>query len=228
MTISKKGGASEVLKHLINVFEDAKNLDSSKIEEQLLADEGIQAVLKQTKLVKEAVDDSVYVAASLVAPFTMASQIFGMQDFMVELFDEDNDFSPLLEFATQLSIVYGKLLIDSGANLLCMSDAVASGDLISPVLFEEFSVPYIKKVNNSFGDDIVKMLHICENTTSRLEPVRDLDVDTFSVDSIDIVNALEVAGLDSGFLMAPGCYLAPNTPLENLQAMARVAHDKKA
>jgi uroporphyrinogen decarboxylase len=191
---SKKQLPGEVVSTLINSLDEVSKLDASTIREQLLSDKGIQAMLLQTKIIKESVGESKYLATIVPAPFTAASQIMGVQKFMVELFNVENDFTPLLEYCLQLSNTFAEIFIESGVDFIFIGDPVASGDLISPVIFEKFSAPYIKKLSGMIGDKVdVKMLHICGNTAARLEPVRDLGVNVFSLDSVDLQFALDTA-----------------------------------
>jgi uroporphyrinogen decarboxylase len=67
---------------------------------------------------------------------------------------------------------------------LSIAEPTAAGNLISPEQFKEFVVPHLKKITLWAHSQSTKvLLHICGNTSDRLELIKDIDVDCFSVDS---------------------------------------------
>ena len=258
---SKIGEGVEVLEPLIKDPNEIQKFDPDEIHKKMKADPGIQAMLEQTRRVSAAVGEEKCVAINYIGPFTLASQMMGVSQFMSLLFDEDIDLHPLLEFATKMCYTFFDLFLDAGADTVFIGDPSSSGDLVSPRIFEEFGLPYIKKLNAMIGDRAaIKFLHICGNTASRLELLKDSGIDAFSLDSVDIKEAMDIAdkkyaifgnisplsvlndkntmevekvctetartgGLNGGFVMMPGCDLTPSTPIENIQAMIRAAHN---
>lgn len=258
---SRIGQGVEVLEPLIKNPEEVISLEPDEITLKLKEDAGILAMLEQTRRVAAAVGDKKCIAINYIGPFTLASQMIGVSRFMELFFDEDIDIHKLLEFATRVCFSFYDLFLEAGADTVFIGDPSASGDLVSPAVFHQFALPYLKKLNEMIGRRAAfKLLHICGNTAARLEPLKDSGVDAFSLDSIDIVTAMKIAdkkysifgnvsplsvlndkspeevemicanaakegGLQGGFALMPGCDLAPGTPIQNIQAMIRAAHN---
>lgn len=186
-------GASGEISPLLADSSEIHNYDPAKIRDTLLADPGIRTLMRQTRLVKEAVGDQMYVATVLGAPMTYAGTMVGVQKYMELLFDEDDDLALLNEYATALSVEYSKLFLESGVDLLCLGDPVASGDLISQSMFEEWALPLEKAAFEALSDAEIRMLHICGNTLVRLESLKQLPIQGFSLDSVDLKSAMDIA-----------------------------------
>ena len=186
-------GAAGEISPLLNDVTEIHNFDPSKIRDQLLADPGIQALMKQTRLVKETVGDQMYLATVLAAPLTFAGTMIGVQNYMELLFDEDDDLEALNNYAIALSVEYSKLFIESGVDIICLGDPVASGDLISQNMFEEFALPLEKAAFEALDSAEFRMLHICGNTLVRLESLKGLPIQGFSLDSVDLKAAMDIA-----------------------------------
>lgn len=181
---------------------------------------------------------------------------------MVELHgDEDGYVEKILDFANEICIAYAEDLIENGLDLLTLPEPVASGDLISLSMFDEFVMPIdLKMMDRLKGKCGQALVHICGKTDHLVKPLAEHHVSIFSVDSIDMVQAQEDSAKRTalfgnlnpanilvaksadevyeiskklcaqmkpygGFILAPGCDIAPNIPLENLQAMAKAASE---
>lgn len=191
---SRIGEGVEVLDPLIKDPNEIQRYDLDEILGKMQADPGIQAMLEQTGRVAAAVGKEKCVAINYIGPFTLASQMIGVSQFMTMLFDEDIDLHPLLEFATKMCAAFYSLFLDAGADTVFIGDPSSSGDLVSPYVFEAFGLPYIKKLNAMIGNRAaIKFLHICGNTAARLESLKDSGIDAFSLDSVDIKTAMEIA-----------------------------------
>lgn len=182
-------------------------------------------------------------------------------DKLCEQLEQKKEYAVGLGLLEKLKKYYGE------EKLVCavfIADPVASGDLISPSMFEEYALPYIKEVTGRLKKyNVPIILHICGNTQARLEPLKEAGISAFSLAAVDLKEALEtarghyaifgnmdpfsvmqamtsdkvyqtcrelgeIAGLEGGYVMMPGCDLPPAAPLENVQAMVRAAHDKKS
>jgi uroporphyrinogen decarboxylase len=201
------------------------------------------------------------VMAFTPGPLTLAASFAGIEALLSALVEDRQLILDVLGFAAELCVSMLAYQADSGASAISIADPVSSVNVISAEFFETFSLPYLKRVTAALKPrGLPVMLHICGDTTSRLEPVKKAGIDIFSVDSIDLKNALSVArghytvfgtlspvealeratadevyaraaalcraaGPDGGFILAPGCDLTPDTPAENIDAMARAAYD---
>ncbi|MBC5647310.1 uroporphyrinogen decarboxylase family protein [Christensenella tenuis] len=191
---SIKGSCPEVLEPLLKSPEDIKKYDEKKIAEFLLADPGIQAMLEQTRLVAKEFGAEKCIAINYIGPFTLASQLIGITDFMMGLYDEETDIWPLLNFATRVCYEFFHIFLEAGADTVFIGDPSSSGDLISPDMFEQYALPCIKSLTTLLeGEAQIKMLHICGSTQARIKPLRGSGIDGFSLDSIDLKTAMQLA-----------------------------------
>lgn len=257
----KIGENFEVTKAPLKTLGEIKNYSVDELIEKALADKEFIAGLKQVTALKEHYGDERLVIGISWGPFTFAGMMVGIQNFLAQVFDDEDDTQQIIEFATELIGRFAQLLIEYGADVFMVGDPVASGDMISPSMFEEFALPSIEAVAEQLNKLGIKYLvHICGSTISRVEPLLNSGIAALSVDTIDLEKALSlargnyaicgdlnpyevlqiktadevyahccnranIAGLSGGFIMMPGCDLAPNIPLENLKAMVKAAHD---
>lgn len=87
------------------------------------------------------------ILASGRAPFTLATQLYGLENFARAIYKKRSFAHEILEFTTKLSIEYFKTMIEEGlVDGAFIADPTASGDVISNKHFEEFALPYLKRV----------------------------------------------------------------------------------
>lgn len=263
VSCDRKGEAFEVTKTPLEEINDFRQYDVDKLCEQLEQKKEYAVGLGLLEKLKKYYGEDKLVCAVSVAPLTLAGMMLGVQNFMMKLYDDEEGTVALLEFATELVVRLCESQIARGADVVFIADPVASGELISPSMFEEYALPYIKEVTGRLKKyDVPIILHICGNTQARLEPLKEAGISAFSLAAVDLKEALEtarghyaifgnmdpfsvmqamtsdkvyqtcrelgdIAGLDGGYVMMPGCDLPPAAPLENVQAMVKAAHDKK-
>jgi [methyl-Co(III) methylamine-specific corrinoid protein]:coenzyme M methyltransferase len=89
----------------------------------------------------------------------------------------------VLEKAFRWDVEYAKEAVSSGADVIVLVDATASGDILGAEQFEEFAQPYerrlVQVVRDAGGRSI---LHICGNTTLNLPLMKGTGADGISVD----------------------------------------------
>ena len=110
------------------------------------------------------------------------------------LFDEDTDLHPLLELAVNVCCAFYEIFLEAGADTVFIGDPSSSGDLVSPAVFRDFSLPYLRKVTAFVNKRCnFSLLHICGSTKMRLEPLQESGISAFSVDAVDIVEAMRLS-----------------------------------
>jgi uroporphyrinogen-III decarboxylase len=118
----------------------------------------------------------------------------GMENGLVDLFDQPELVHAVLEKGTACSIERGKFNIDLGHRILRLNDSVANMSVISPGQWERFVYPYFKAVCDelhSYNPDCRIYCHICGNVL----PIIDLLVKA----GLDAVAPLDPLG---GFSIA--------------------------
>ena len=262
--ISKIGAPIEVKPCIHDVAADISSLDRSKIRERLENSELIQKMMRQSREIKKLVGDRKSVAGQMVGPFSGASMMVGVKEFMILLGKKSPYIKPLLEYATDCCAEIANMYCENGCDLIQTCDPCSSGDMISPKMYEQHVVPTLEGLTSQLKNCETFLLHICGKAGMRLPHVKALGIDGFSVDSsVDLKESLEaagkelsmvgnfnpnellcmgtseavyaaayanaeIAGLDGGYVMMPGCDLAARTPLENILAMVRASSDYAA
>jgi len=140
--------------------------------------------------------DEKFYYLTLVLPFTLVGELRGVEALMMDLFDQPDFIKDMLDLATDTINAYSEYLLGSGADGVCLCDPSASGDLIGKEDFQEFSAPYIKKCAKKVKKEGgYALLHVCGNTSDRLDVVADTGVDVFSQDFlVDIGHSRETIG----------------------------------
>jgi uroporphyrinogen decarboxylase len=135
--------------------------------------------------------------ASGRAPFTLATQLYGLENFSKAIYKNPVLAHKILEFTTELSLAYFKLMIEEGhVHGAFIADPSASGDVISKKHFVQFVLPYLKRLVTAVKE-VQKpvMLHICGDITDRLELLPSTGIDSISIDAkVDISKAMELVG----------------------------------
>ena len=254
--------SAEILTRPLKSLDEIHGFDVEKVISDMKKDHYYQRTLVQMRKMREIVGGEIMIGGGFFGPFTMAAQMLGVQDFMIELIDgEEDDVRKTIDFAAEIVIAYLEDLVECGLDLITLPEPVASGDLISMAYYEDFVLPADLKVKERLAAKCPLILtHICGKTDHLVSTVAGSGFNVFSVDSIDMVKAQEDSAKRcalfgnlspalilasktadevyeisrklceemkpyGGFILAPGCDLSPNIPLENLQAMARAARE---
>lgn len=136
-------------------------------------------------LVEEAGDRVLIIARADQGPFSLACQVRGMQDFMMELGTRGHpdDIHRLLRFSTEYVWQFAALLLAAGAHVVSIGDALASGSVVSPNTFEEFAFPYqqeiARRVHQQGG---LLSIHMCGQSTAIINRLVDTGADVLEID----------------------------------------------
>ncbi len=193
---SRVGLPGEVIENPFEELEEIYNWTVEQVMENLRKDEEYQLLLKQTRIIAEKTGGERFVGVGSFGPFTTAAQLAGVNEFMMYLGDEDEEelVKEVLEFAEE--VVYHLTLdfLEAGGDLVYIAEPVSSGDLISEEYFEKYSLPYLKHLNDRLAKTCPYMLlHICGKTMERISALKDSGIAIFSVDSLNLEEALRLA-----------------------------------
>lgn len=225
-------------------------------------DPDINRLLESTRKLKDKLGNKRMLGASQWGPMTLANLLLGASEFMMDLIADKEAVIYLMEFTRELVLTYWNLFLEAGVDLVCQSEPVASGDMISREMFEEFAVGNLRYTNDKIQEKgCFRMLHICGNTEKILPLIPETHTDLFSMDwKNSLVQARKILGgkiafagqadpistmlmaekeevkriceacitdarwEEGGYLLMPGCDLAPGTSLENIRAMVETAY----
>jgi len=141
-------------------------------------------ILEGIKRLKGMCAQQVPVIAYIQAPFRHASMLRGSEEIMKDTYKRPDKVKELLEITTVSQIVYGIACVHAGADIIFISDPTSSGDAISVKTWEEFALPYTSRVVQAVKRTGVRMImHICGDTSDRLQSLASTGVDCLSLDS---------------------------------------------
>jgi uroporphyrinogen decarboxylase len=118
-------------------------------------------------------------------PFTLASMLRGMGDWMADLLDPEQEGQThrLLDYCTGVTLQFVRLMTAAGAHMISNGDSVATPDLVAPTIHRKFALPYEKRiVECSHALGLPYILHICGNTASILDGMIESGADGLELD----------------------------------------------
>ena len=103
-------------------------------------------MLKALSILRNEIGDSVLVVGCVLGPFTIATQLLGMENALLMAADEPERFERVLDFSLELAVSFGKAQVAAGAHLPVVFDPSASPVVIPPRFFREFELPRLKRL----------------------------------------------------------------------------------
>ena len=111
------------------------------------------------KLAKEQITDRP-VFAGVIGPFSLVGRLMDVSVAMINCYDEPEMVHTVLEKVTDFLIKYINEYKKVGADGVLMAEPLAG--MLSPMLAEEFSEPYVKKIIDAVQDDsFIIIYHNC-------------------------------------------------------------------
>ncbi len=118
-------------------------------------------------------------------PFALAGLMRSLDEWLMDVAAGENEvlIHSLLEFCTDVTTQFLRLMAKTGAHMLSNGDSPAGPDLISPRLYRRFALPYEKRIA-AFSHELglPYVLHICGRTDSILEDMISLGADGLEID----------------------------------------------
>jgi uroporphyrinogen decarboxylase len=144
-------------------------------------------VLEGNRRLKELCGDKVPVVGYMLR---------GSENVMRDAVKNKDPLKELIEIATDSLIIYGTAVAHSGADIIFMPDPTSSGDMVSRAMWEQFGLPYTKRLVKAVQKTRVPIiLHICGDTSDRLDSLAEMGVEGLSLDSkVNLAFAREALG----------------------------------
>lgn len=156
----------------------------NKISEHDCLQGRAKVVLDAIKLLKSK-NNNVPIIGNLTGPISTASSIMEPVTFYKELRKSNNEAHEFIDFVTRQLILFAKKQIESGADIITISDPSGTGEILGPKLFEEFAVKYINKLVDSIKEgNVSTIVHICGQMKNVYQEVNKIRSDVLSFDSI--------------------------------------------
>jgi len=168
------------------------SLASPKFRDNL----GVRTVWEAAPLLHKKTE--VAVAATSWGPFTLTSSIVGMENFLIQLVEEEEKVGLALRATTQ-AIKDFYLPMQDYIDIASIAEPASSGDVISPEHFRRHSLPYLKELVDFFHSlDIKVILHICGWNDNRLQDIAGVRADCFSPgETTNLAKVKEIVGSKS-------------------------------
>ncbi len=184
-------GAPDLEGRLIHEEVDLDKFDFASLDKHPV----IKTVKRALKETKKKIGDEYVVTMTSWGPFTLGARFVDEEIMMKATFKRPDFVHRVVDFAADLLIhLYEPLVADGTLDVISMADPTASGDLISRKQFEKFALPYLKKFTDwTRSKGVHTLVHICGNTTDRLEQMPETGASCISLDhKTDIAKAKAV------------------------------------
>lgn len=200
-------------------------------------------------LLKADIGKEVAVGSYVLGPFTLAGQIMELNDLLKLSFKKPDKVGKLLDLLSDAIIIVAKEYEKAGVDYMTVREMGATSDVLSPRVFKNLILPYLKKI---FAElKTASVIHICGKTNDiapfmvesgaraisvdqkndLAETRKKLGPDVLIFGNYDPYNVL-VSGttdlvrqtirkcMDDGVSAVwPGCDIWPTVPAENMRAM---------
>jgi len=150
------------------------------------------AIIDSLKILKEKYGEEVAIVGKTMGPWTLAYHVFGVERFLLMSIDSPSETLDCLHKLKEVSVLFGQAQIDAGADVLTFPDH-ATGDLVSGKYYEDFLLEIHQEMVEKLPVPLI--LHICGQTTDRMEYIAKSGMAAFHFDSkndpqesMDIVN----------------------------------------
>jgi uroporphyrinogen decarboxylase len=127
-----------------------------------LKDGRMPEMLKGLGILRRETNGETLVVGCVMGPFTLTTQLFGMENALYLAVDDAPRLERLMDFATETIISFGKAQLKAGAHLPIVFNPSASPAVIPPQFFREFELPRLTRIFNAFRENgaAANWLHI--------------------------------------------------------------------
>ncbi|MBI4321502.1 MAG: uroporphyrinogen decarboxylase family protein [Chloroflexi bacterium] len=188
----RRVGAPDLEEPLVG--ETADELDGLDIE-ALGRDVVIQTIWEATERVVKVAGDEYAVTMTAWGPFTLAAQLYGVEKLMRATYKAPQEVDKVVDFAARMILRFYQPLVDRGMiGMVSIADPAASGDLVSRKHFGRFALKPLQLVTSALrAKNVRSLLHICGNTTDKLDLLVETGADCISVDQkVTLATAKEI------------------------------------
>lgn len=165
----------------LNDFEKLNSMEGVTVKKS----SRLKTFLEAADLMSEAAEGIVPVEASIGGPFTIASNLRGVEYLLRDCRKNPEQVQRLLRIVTDTQKSYIDAVAAYGAGI-AMADPVANPALIGPKMYEKFVFPYTKELTDyaleKTGERV--SLHMCGSTYSIWKYIGQYELNEISLDNI--------------------------------------------
>ena len=176
---------------------EARKLLDLLSPEKLHKDDRIKILLEAVNILKEEVGGEIFIRGNCdQMAFSLAMLCYGMEDFLADLLDEEQEelILSLIDRALFVHLEFHRMMVEAGADITSFGDSSCGPDLISRELFLKYSLPFHQKLKK--GLDILgidTICHICGNLDSIIQDLAALGYAGLEIDyKTDIKRAANI------------------------------------
>jgi len=230
------------------------SLDALKKDADPLTSEDARVVIESVKVLQAMNRPEIPLIVGVQGPFTLAGNLMGVSQLLLMSIKNPDRLDGILEVTSNFVRAYIGALVDAGADVVSLCDAMASGEFLGPGRFEKSAFPFLKKVIQPCRVPLV--LHMCHNCTPLIPLLLKTGAKSIGVDQkVDLRKAKEGAQqsvsivgninpidilmkkpdelsqiargvIESGVdVVAPGCGLLAQTPTVNILALTKTVKE---
>lgn len=177
----------------------------------------IRTVLQSIRLLRDRYGDRAAIVGKVMGPWTLAYHLNGVQPFLEDTILNPDRVRRFLKVLSEVTLLFGRAQMRAGADVLVVADH-ATGDLVSPRTYRDFLLPVHQEITVALACPTI--LHICGDTTNRLEYISVAGFDAFHFDSK--VNAREALRIVNGRISLAGNVNNPETLLRGTPDQVKV------
>lgn len=153
------------------------------------------------------------VFANLTGPVSLATSLIDPLVFYRTFIRNREGAHKLMGTVNRALKAFGDALIEAGADVVCIADPSASGELLGKRAFEAFALPYINELVLYFREKhgVPSIVHICGKLHSLGTAMSEIEAESVSVDSCVHIRKLRrlapskiVMGNVNTYLLADG------------------------
>ncbi|GAB4248739.1 MAG: hypothetical protein Kow00129_09510 [Thermoleophilia bacterium] len=193
------GSKVEVYEHVPVVVDYAikEKSDLAKLRVPEAAEAGrMPVVTREIELLKQHYGDTTVVVPVTCGPLTMASQLFGPEQLLIEMIEDPEWVHRLLRICTDTALLYWRAIIDAGAHAIVALEPLSSGTIISPEQYGEFVAPYCRELFELANEhQRVPVNHVCGDTEPLIDQMASIGSPLLQLDyPISMKRAKELVG----------------------------------
>lgn len=230
------------------------SLNALKRDADPLTSEDTRVVIEAVRVLQTMNRPEIPIIVGVQGPFTLAGNLMGVSQLLLMSIKDPDTLDGILEVTSGFVGTYICALVDAGADVISVCDAMASGEFLGPARFERCAFPYLRRVIEPCRVPLV--LHMCHNCTPLIPLLVKTGAKSIGVDSkVDLRKAKEGTGqmvsivgninpvdimmkkpeelrqialgvIESGVdVVAPGCGLLAPTPTANILALTKTVKE---
>jgi uroporphyrinogen decarboxylase len=188
---ARDGAVPDLKEHFVGSIEDMEKINLENIER----DPVIKTIWEATREVSKVIGEEAAITTTAWGPFTFAAQLRGVENLMRDVYKRPELAKKAIELSRDaITRFYTPIVENQAIEIVALAEPTASGDLISKRHFDEFVLPALQRFSSDMKNLSARtFLHICGNTTEKLDSISKTGVDLISIDrKVDIEAAKKV------------------------------------